>query len=169
MKKILVAITFIAVLMPHLSFGQASSGTADAEKSLGMAREMLKSFSGITDDFKSFKGDFLMKDNSGNSYYEAKGLNIGADAQYVAVKTSGTVVLLATYKPKDKDDKDPTLAFTAFTGGIKALNNELNVENDKSASTGSSLKYYITAKDIKIASFTFDAGTREGTLIVAVQ
>jgi hypothetical protein len=172
MKKTFILIVACALLVPLISNAQAPQITAsDTEFSLNIARNILKAATGLANDFADFKGDFLQKDGSNNSYYMVKDIDIGTSSQYVVVRANGAVTYAAVFDPKDENDKTPLLAFTAFTGGIIAIrpNTDITVEEDSAASQGSTLKYYLKAKDIKIASFTFDTGTKSGTLLVAVQ
>lgn len=175
MKKTLaVAAAIIAILLPVLSLAQTAGtqdATQDATKSLEIARNMMLAAAGIGDDFKSFKGDFVMKDGSDNSYYQAKGIELGTESQYVIVKPDGKTVLAAIYKQKDNDDKTPIMAFTAFTGGIITLTGgkDFSVEQDKSLDDAKSLKYFLIVNTLKVASFTFDVESKEGTLLVTFQ
>ncbi len=170
MKRSLFLIAAVLVLaFPIGSYAQSSAD--DATKSLDMARNMIKVALGITDDFVKYKGDFLQKDDKGNSYYAVKDLDIGTNSQYVIIRANGGSTYAAIFEPKDADDKTPTLAFAAFTGGIITVraNSDINVVNDPAGTQGSTLKYFMMAKDIKIASFTFDTSTKSGTLLVAIQ
>jgi hypothetical protein len=167
---------FIAALcmliIPFCSSAQTSeSAKDDTEFSLNIARNILKAASGLSNDFANFKGDFLQKDDSGNSYYVAKDIDIGTSRQYVIMRANGAYTYAAIFEPKDDNDKTPILAFTAFTGGIAVIkeNSDISVAQDPAGTQGSTLKYYLMAKDIKIASFTFDTGTKSGTLLVAIQ
>jgi len=162
------------LIFPFFSKAQTADASTLADqtnKSLDIARNILKVAAGLSDDFAAYKGDFIQKDNSGNSYYAVKGFEIGTDSQYVIMRANGASTYAAIFDPKDGNDNTPTLAFAAFTGGIITIrqNNDITVEQDATASTGSTLKYYLKAKDIKIASFTFDTGTKSGTLLVAIQ
>ncbi len=160
------------LLLPFCCSAQTSDSPADqAEFSLNIARNMLKAAGGLANDFVNFKGDFLQKDNSGNSYYAAKDIEIGTSSQYVILRSNGAYTYAAIFEPKDDNDKTPVLAFTAFTGGIMTIrqNTDISVVNDPVGTQGSTLKYYLMAKDMKIASFTFDTTTKSGTLLVAIQ
>ena len=173
-RSLLLLVTFCALAVPFFSNAQTSDGSTSAEmatKSLDMARNILKIAMGLTDDFAAYKGDFLQKDDSGNSYYAVKDFEIGTNSQYVIIRANGGSTYAAIFDPKDENDQTPTLAFAAFTGGIITIrkNNDISVEQDAAASTGSTLKYYLKAKDIKIASFTFDVSKKSGTLLVAIQ
>ncbi len=172
MKKAHLLIAALCLLiLPFCSTAQTSDATAQAEKSLNIARNILKAAFGLTNDFSNFKGDFLQKDESGNSYYSVKDLEIGTSSQYVIMRANGAYTYAAIFEPKDENDNTPTLAFAAFTGGIITIrqNSDINVIEDPAGTQGSTLKYFLTAKDIKIASFTFDTSKKSGTLLVAVQ
>jgi hypothetical protein len=173
MKRSLLLIALFGAFILPAKFSAAQTVTAeDTEFSLNIARNILKAASGLTNDFANFKGDFLQKDeSSGNSYYSAKGLEMGTGSQFVVVKANGVVTYAVIFNPKDDNDKTPILAFTAFTGGIMTIrvNSDISVEQDPAGTQGTTLKYFLKAKDIKIASFSFDTSTKSGTLLVAIQ
>jgi len=173
MKRSHILIAALCLLMlPFISNAQASSSPAeDTQLSLDIARNILKAARGLANDFADFKGDFLQKDDSGNSYYTVKDIEIGTSRQYVIMRANGAYTYAAIFEPKDDNDKTPTLAFTAFTGGIRIIqdNPDVTIVQDTEGTQGSKLKYFLKAKDIKIASFTFDVGTKSGTLLVAIQ
>ena len=171
MKKIHLFIAAVCLLFIPLC-SSAQTATAEAtELSLNMARNMLKAAGGLTNDFANFKGDFLQKDNSGNSYYTVNGIEMGTNSQYVIMRANGAYTYAAIFEPKDDNDQTPTLAFAAFTGGIITIrkNTDINVVSDPAGTQGTTLKYFLMAKDIKIASFSFDTSTKSGTLLVAIQ
>jgi len=173
MKKAHILIAALCLLIiPLCSTAQGSDVSAEqTEFSLNIARNILKAAGGLTDDFASFKGDFLQKDGSGNSYYSVKDIEIGTSSQYVIMRANGAYTYAAIFEPKDDSDKTPILAFTAFTGGIMTIrqNSDITVVSDPAGTQGSTLKYFLMAKDIKIASFSFDTSTKSGTLLVAIQ
>jgi FlaG/FlaF family flagellin (archaellin) len=178
MKSTIILLALAGVLVfPALSRAQGpvpvaakTIENADVTLSLEMARNMLKAGKGLTNSFADMKGDFLQKDDSGNSYYTVKDFNLNTDSQYVIQRTSGDYNFAAIFKQKDANDKIPMLAFTAFTGGIITVaGSNFTVARDDAAQPASTLKYYLKVKDIKIASFTFNVDTKEGTFIVAVQ
>ena len=79
-KSILLLVTLCAFAIPFYSSAQTSdcsTSTEQATKSLDMARKFLKIAAGLADDFAAYKGDFLQKDGSGNSYYQVKDFEIG--------------------------------------------------------------------------------------------
>jgi len=173
MKKAHLFIAALCLLLlPLCSIAQTADVAAQqTEFSLNIARNILKAATGLSNDFADFKGDFLQKDDSGNSYYTVKDLEIGTSSQYVIMRANGAYTYAAIFKPKDDDDKTPILAFTAFTGGIMTIrqNTDIRVVEDSAGTQGSTIKYFLMAKDIKIASFSFDTGTKSGTLLVAIQ
>jgi hypothetical protein len=173
MKKAHILIGALCLLiLPLYSTAQGSDvSAAQTEFSLNIAKNILKAAGGLANDFANFKGDFLQKDGSGNSYYSVKDIEIGTSSQYVIMRANGAYTYAAIFEPKDDSDKTPILAFTAFTGGIITVrqNTDINVVQDSAGSQGTTLKYFLMAKDIKIASFTFDTGTKSGTLLVAIQ
>ncbi len=171
MKKIIISLsTLFVLLFPALSYAQPVSN-AEVTRSLDMAKNMIKATTGLSDDFKNFKGDFVTKDKSDNSYFAAKDIDLGTESQYIVVKPSGTVLLAATYSPKNQNDKTPVMAFTAFTGGISTIagGSDFSIEQDKSSSDTRSLRFFLMFKTLKVASFTFNTESKEGTLIVSVQ
>ena len=172
MKQLFISVAFIFTLMlPALSHAQSKSDDPTVTKSLDIARNMIMAVSGLADDFKKYKGDFLMKDKSENAYYMIKDIDLGTDLQYVIVKPKGTTVIAAIYKNKSKDDKTVSMAFAAFTGGITTLTNgkDFTIVRDEATTNDGALKYFLKLKDTKIAAFSYDAKANEGTLLVAVQ
>jgi len=165
-KSVILIVTIVAMAFPSLTRAQT-----DAEKSLDWARNMVKVTTGLANDFATFKGDFLQKDDSENSYYTAKDIDVGTTRQYVIITPKGSGRFAAIYVGADKDDKTPAMAFAAFTGGIITLNNgggDLTVTHDDAQPSGT-LKYYLSVKGTKVASFTFDITENKGTLLVAWQ
>lgn len=169
-KTFILAAALVIMMLPLFSHAQVSStSTADAEKSLGWARNMIKAVTGLGDDFARFKGDFVQKDGSDNSYYGAKDLDVGTDTQFVILRAKGSTAYAAIYKGADKSDRGPAMAFAAFTGGIMTLSHgDFTVKGDDTQPKGT-LKYYLIVKDTKVASFTFDINENSGTLLVAIQ
>jgi hypothetical protein len=177
MKSTIILLALASVLIiPSVSKAQgtvvASTTTAnpDVTLSLDIARNMLKAAKGITNNFADFKGDFLQKDGSGNSYYMVKDLNMNTETQFVVLRHGGDYTYAAVYKAKDDSDKIPVLAFTAFTGGITTLTDgNFSVVKDSATQPANTLKYFLAIKGNKIASYSFNVDTKEGTFIVAIQ
>lgn len=175
--KIILLVLASALTFSTLSQAQSPTPVAakttdnpDVTLSLEMARNMLKAGKGLTNNFADIKGDFLQKDDSGNSYYSVKEFNLNTDVQFVIQRSNGNYTYAAVFKSKNADDKLPVLAFTAFTGGIPTVSNSnFTIVQDDAAQPAGILKYYLKVKDVKIASFTFNVNTKEGTFIVAVQ
>lgn len=176
MKSLIILFALAGALaLPSSTIAQGvpadnNDKNSDLNVSLDIARNMIKSLRGLTNSFADFKGDFLQKDGSENSYYGVKNLDLHTDTHFVVLRHTGDYTYAAVYKPKDSDDKTPALAFAAFTGGISTVggSNFVIVEDKTSQSTGT-LKYYLTIKDNKVASFTFNVAEKEGTFIVAIQ
>lgn len=172
MKKTIILTTLLFTLFaPVLSKAQsAPASQEDVTKSLEIARNIIKASTGLADDFVNYKGEFLQKDGSDNAYYTVKDIDVGTSTQYVVVRAKGGTIFAAIYTGKDKQDKGPILAFTAFTGGVITLrkNSDLSIVADDAPAKGT-LKYYLKIKDTKIASFTYDVEANKGTLLVAVQ
>ena len=177
MKRSIILIATLCALIFPMAYSNAQTSDAstitpaDVELSLNIARNILKAASGIANDFADFKGDFVRKSDSGNSWYMAKGLEMGTGLQYVIVRPNGGVSYAVIFNPKDESDKTPLIAFTAFVGGIITIrqNDDITVEQDPAGTQGTTIKYFLKAKDIKVASFSFDTGTKSGTLLVAIQ
>ncbi len=169
MKNTLIAIVAIIALFISPT-ARAQDANSDAAKSLEVARNMVLAVSGLADDFKKYKDDFIKKDESGNAYYLIKDLQLGTDAQYVIVKPNGTTVIAAIYTGANKEDKSVAMAFAAFTGGIITLTGtkDFSVDADKS-SDKNTLKYFLKLKDTNVASFSYSPNDNEGLLLIAVQ
>src|SRR5258708_24089064 len=96
MKKSHILITALWLLiLPLCSNAQTSTVADQTEFSLNIARTILKAAGGLTNDFADYKGDFLQKDGSGNSYYMVKGLDIGTSSQYVIMRANGSYTYAA--------------------------------------------------------------------------
>lgn len=174
--KSLIILFALAGTLACPSFIKAQAAPADNDKnsdlnvSLDMARNMIKVLRGLTNSFADFKGDFLQKDGSENSYYSVKDLDLHTDTHFVVLRHNGDYTYAAVYKPKDSDDKTPALAFAAFTGGITTVGgSNFVIVEDSTGQPKGTLKYYLTIKNNKVASFTFDVANKQGTFIVAIQ
>jgi hypothetical protein len=175
MIRIIALFIAIALLQPVCSLAQepgtVSGETKNVQSSLGIAREMLKIIKELPDSFKTYKGGFAMKDEAGNSLYQANDTDLATNEQYVEVKKTGALVFMATWKKKDRMDKTPVLAFAAFTGGIMNVTDGMGyiVSNPITDSTTSELTYYLKtlgAKGEIIACFKFNPIFKESTLVV---
>ncbi|MEP6614085.1 MAG: hypothetical protein ABJA76_19415 [Mucilaginibacter sp.] len=163
-----------ALAFPTLTNAQAAPAdndkNSDLNVSLDMARNMIKVLGGLTNSFADFKGDFLQKDGSENSYYSVKNLEMNTDTHFVVMRHTGDYTYAAVYKPKDSGDKIPALAFAAFTGGISTIGgSNFVIVEDSAAQPKGTLKYFLTIKGNKVASFTFDVANKTGTFIAAIQ
>ncbi len=175
-RTFILIITLTAMLFPVFSNAQSvpvkTNTDADAAKGLDIANTMMKATLGLGDDFVKYKGDFLQKDASENSYYTVKELDMGASSQYVIVRKNGVSMFVSTFKGTDKEDKTPGIALTTFIGGIKTVSNNKDIVIIPDVSNNQSndvIKYFLTVKDRKIASFTFNTVKNEGRMVVAFQ
>jgi hypothetical protein len=186
-SNILIAVVFI-IALPACSFAQrpgpmpmaapkvaavkADTPTPttllgkDGARSLEVAKNMLVAAHAITNYFADIKGDFVQKDAGDNAYYKANGPDLGADSQYVVIRANGDPAFIAIFK-----DDNAGHAFASFTAGIvvERQSDKFTVIKDDTMTQEGVLKYFLKLNDIKLASYTFDIGKKQGTFLVAIQ